>query len=53
MLLIEPDREKFVERGRFEQPGRTRDPARPHPVIANGRLYLRDHQLLCCDVKAK
>jgi outer membrane protein assembly factor BamB len=54
MILIEPNPERFVERGRFEQPDRTRDPAWSHPVIANGKLYLRDQDmLLCYDVKAK
>ena len=54
MLLIEPNREKYVERGRFEQPDRSRSPAWAHPVIANGKLYLRDQDLLFCyDIKAK
>jgi len=52
MILIEPNREKYIERGRFEQPERTREQAWPHPVIANGKLYLRDQDLLLCyDVK--
>src|SRR5437879_13789707 len=54
MLLIEPNPKQYVERGRFDQPDRSRQPAWPHPVIANGRLYLRDQDvLLCYDVKAK
>ena len=54
MLLIEPNREKYVERGRFEQPDRSRLPAWSHPVIANGKLYLRDQDLLFCyDIKTK
>lgn len=54
MLLIEPNREKYIERGRFEQPERTREQAWPHPVIANGKLYVRDQDLLLCyDVKKK
>jgi outer membrane protein assembly factor BamB len=54
VVLIEPNREKFVERGRFEQPDRTRDPAWAHPVIANGKLYIRDQDVLhCYDIKAK
>jgi outer membrane protein assembly factor BamB len=48
MILIEPNRERFVERGRFEQPDRTREPAWTHPVIANGKLYLRDQEVLFC-----
>lgn len=54
VLLVEPNREKYVERGRFEQPDRTRQMAWAHPVIANGKLYIRDQNtLFCYDVKAK
>ena len=54
ILLIEPNREQFIEHGRFEQPDRTRSPAWTHPVVANGKLYIRDQDLLLCyDVKAK
>jgi outer membrane protein assembly factor BamB len=54
MLLIEPSPKQYVERGRFEQPDRSEQPAWLHPVIANGKLYLRDQDvLLCYDVKAK
>ena len=54
MLLIEPNRERLVEHGRFEQPDRSKSPAWTHPVIANGKLYVRDQGLLLCyDVKAK
>jgi outer membrane protein assembly factor BamB len=54
LILIEPSREKFVERGRFEQPDRTREPAWTHPVIANGKLYVRDQDTLYAyDVSAK
>jgi outer membrane protein assembly factor BamB len=53
MLLIEPNADRYVERGRFEQPGRSDKRAWAHPVVANGRLYLRDQDLLLCyDVKA-
>ena len=52
MLLIEPNREQYVQHGRFEQPDRTRSPAWTYPVIANGKLYIRDQDLLLCyDVK--
>ncbi len=52
LLLIEASPAKYVEHGRFEQPQRSDDPAWPHPVIANGRLYVRDQDvLLCFDVK--
>ena len=54
MLLIEPNPKQCVERGRFQQPDRGKQPAWAHPVIANGKLYLRDQDvLLCYDVKAK
>ena len=54
MLLIEPNPQKYIERGRFEQPDRSAKPAWAHPVIANGKLYIRDQGvLLCYDVKAK
>ncbi len=54
MILFEPSPKQYLERGRFEQPDRTDKPAWPHPVIANGKLYLRDQDvLLCYDVKAK
>jgi len=53
MVLIEPSPEQYIERGRFEQPGRSSAPAWPHPVISKGKLYLRDQDvLLCYDVKA-
>lgn len=53
MLLIDPSREQYIERGRFEQPERSESPAWSHPVIANGKLYLRDQDVLhCYDVKA-
>jgi len=54
MVLIEPDPKQYVERGRFDQPDRSKSPAWAHPVIANRRLYLRDQDvLLCYDIKAK
>ncbi len=54
MLLIEPSPKEYIERGRFEQPNRSRAKAWTHPVIANGKLYVRDQDvLLCYDVKAK
>jgi outer membrane protein assembly factor BamB len=54
ILLIEPSPKQYLERGRFEQPDRSNAPAWSHPVIANGKLYIRDQDvLLCYDVKAK
>jgi hypothetical protein len=52
--LIEPNRERMIAHGRFDQPDRTSSPAWTHPVIANGKLYVRDQDLLLCyDIKAK
>jgi outer membrane protein assembly factor BamB len=54
MLLIEPNPKQYVELGRFDQPDRTKLPAWSHPVIANGKLYVRDQDLLLCyNVKAQ
>lgn len=53
LLLIEPSKDRFIERGRFEQPDRSSSPAWAHPVIANGKLYIRDQDLLLCyDIQA-
>ena len=53
LLLIEPSPKEYLERGRFDQPDRSELPAWAHPVVANGKLYVRDQDvLLCYDVKA-
>ncbi|GAB4466957.1 MAG: PQQ-like beta-propeller repeat protein [Armatimonadaceae bacterium] len=52
VALVEANPEKYVEKGRFEQPDRSRDPSWAYPVIANGKMYLRDQgTLLCYDIK--
>lgn len=52
VALVEANPAQYVEKSRFEQPDRSTHNAWPHPVIANGRLYLRDQDvLLCYDVK--
>ncbi len=54
VLLIEPSSKGYLERGRFTQPDRSRAPAWPHPVVAYGKLYLRDQDVLFSyEVKAK
>ena len=54
MALIQSSSEKLKEVSRFEQPERSDMKAWPHPVIANGKLYLRDQNLLLCyDLSAK
>lgn len=53
MSLVEATPEACRVKGRFEQPDRSGKNSWPHPVIANGMLYLRDQDvLLCYDVRA-
>jgi hypothetical protein len=37
-FLVDPNPREYVERGRLDQPERSKLPAWPHPVIANDRL---------------
>jgi outer membrane protein assembly factor BamB len=54
VYLVEANPKEYAERGRFNPPERTKEQAWPHPVVANGKLYIRDQDvLLCYDVKAK
>jgi len=54
VALVEATPDGYKEKGRFEQPDHGDRPAWPHPVVANGRLYLRDGDvLLCYDVSAR
>jgi outer membrane protein assembly factor BamB len=54
VVLIEASPAGYKEHGRFEQPDRSDKKAWPYPVIAHGKLYLRDMDtLLCYDIKAK
>ena len=56
LALIEHNPEAYHEKGRFtppEQPDRGQSKAWAYPVVANGRLYIRDAGVLWCyDVKA-
>jgi outer membrane protein assembly factor BamB len=58
VVLAEANPKKWTENGRFKIPRETahRPPSGKiwsHPVVANGRLYLRDQELLFCyDVRA-
>ena len=58
VALIEPSAEGYREKGRFTPPGlpsraNPMEKAWTYPVIANGKLYIRDKQSLWCyDVKA-
>jgi hypothetical protein len=54
LALVEASPRAYAEKGRFEQPNRSDKNSWVHPVVANGRLYLRDQEvLLCYDVEKK
>ncbi|MBI3875302.1 MAG: PQQ-like beta-propeller repeat protein [Verrucomicrobia bacterium] len=54
IALIEATPSGYFERGRFDQPGRSKQNSWAHPVIAGGKLFIRDQDvLLCYDVKKK
>ena len=54
VTLHEPTPTAKKDQGHFDLPDRSKDPAWAHPVVAGGRLYLRDQDvLLCYDVTAK
>ena len=48
VCLVEASSKECKVLGRFEQPDRSGNPAWPHPVVANGKLYLRDQEVLLC-----
>jgi hypothetical protein len=51
---VEANPKEYVLCGRFNPPDRSKEQAWPHPVVANGKLYIRDQDVLrCYDVKAK
>ena len=54
LALIEASPDGYKEHGKFEQPNRSKEKAWAHPVISNGKLYLRDEDhLLCYDISAR
>lgn len=54
IALIEASPEGYKEHGRFDQPDRSSKNSWPHPVVAYGKLFIRDQDvLLCYDLKAK
>jgi hypothetical protein len=53
MALIEATPEAYRLKSSFELPSHLGE-SWPHPVIAQGRLYLRDQDVLMCyDVRAQ
>jgi outer membrane protein assembly factor BamB len=54
VLLIKPEPQEFVLLSQFELPNEAEGPSWAHPVVINGRLYLRHAQYLYCyDVKGQ
>ncbi len=54
VCLVEATAQGFRERGRLDPPQRSNKNAYAHLAIADGRLYLRDQEVvLCYDIKAK
>jgi outer membrane protein assembly factor BamB len=54
IALVEANPRQYVEKGRFDQPERSYEAAWAHPVVAGGKLYIRDQEVLFCyDVKAR
>jgi outer membrane protein assembly factor BamB len=52
VALIEATPEGYREKGRFDQPDRSDKNSWAHPIIAGGKLYLRDQDvLLCYDIR--
>ena len=48
VALIKATPKGMTEISQFEQPYRSKYKAWPHPVVANGNLYLRDQDILLC-----
>jgi outer membrane protein assembly factor BamB len=48
VALVEAAPDGYREKGRFDQPERSNKNSWAHPVVAGGRLYLRDQDVLLC-----
>ena len=48
VALLEASSTAYTEKGRFQQPERSLEKAWTHLVIANGKLYIRDQDLVLC-----
>jgi outer membrane protein assembly factor BamB len=52
MVLAKASPEEYVETGSFQAPGSGERPSWAHPVIVDGKLYLREQDaILCYDVR--
>jgi outer membrane protein assembly factor BamB len=53
LCLVEANPKEYKLVSRFTLPDRSNHPSWPHPVIANGRLYIRDQdKMVVFDVRA-
>jgi len=48
IALLEASPSGYKEKGHFKQPAQSGKEAWPHPVVANGKLYIRDQDILLC-----
>lgn len=54
VALVEATPRGYVEKSRFDQPDRSGRPSWAHPVIADGKLFLRDmNNLLAYNIRAR
>ncbi len=54
ITLVEATPEEYREKGKFDQPNRSNRRAWAHPVVADGKLFIRDmDKLLVFDVQKK
>ncbi len=54
MALAKASPEAYAEVGTFKIPGSGERPSWSHPVIVDGKLYLREQDRICCyDIRAK
>jgi len=53
MALVEADPKEYKEVGSFKIPESGKRPSWSHPVILDGKLYLREQdKILCYDIRA-
>ena len=48
IALVEATPAGYREKSRFNQPDRSKKSSWPHPVVAGGRLFIRDQDVLLC-----
>jgi outer membrane protein assembly factor BamB len=54
MILAKADPEQYTELGSFQVPGSGDRPSWSHPVVLDGKLYVREQdRIFCYDVQAK